>query len=150
MKRGLNAQPVRNAELYRGLEQAHVLEGVTGLMDLNLTPEEMMLSAARLLAKPLGVDYIGLLVFEGEGVRVVAAHQHLLFPAPEMSDAPPDWSNSVTRHLRELNQPHYMDDYLAGHAVDHNGLPFAGMTVQGLTWAFRRSFRHLGEIQALN
>ncbi|MBB6015375.1 diguanylate cyclase domain-containing protein [Deinococcus radiopugnans] len=109
----LNAQQLRNADLQRSLAHAHVLEGVSSLMDLDLSPEETTLSAAALLGEALNADYIGLLIFEGGELRVEAAHQTpQVAPAMGALPAPrPDWSGSITRTLTDLRRPLYLDDY---------------------------------------
>ncbi|GAA3995660.1 sensor domain-containing diguanylate cyclase [Deinococcus rubellus] len=116
LSRELNAQQRRNADLKRGLDHAQVLEGVAGLMDLDLTPETMTLNASALLAGALSADYIGLLIFEEEGLRVEAAHLNPRLPQA-ITDLPtqrPDWPNSVTWSLKTLSQPLYLNDY-PGH-----------------------------------
>ncbi|TSA84529.1 sensor domain-containing diguanylate cyclase [Deinococcus detaillensis] len=113
LSRELNAQAHRNADLQRGLDHARVLEGIAALMDLDLTPEEMTLSSSALLAEALSADYIGLLIFEEEGLRVEAAHLNPRL-AQTTTDLPaqrPDWPNSVTWSLKTLGQPLYLNDY---------------------------------------
>ncbi|MBB5365300.1 sensor domain-containing diguanylate cyclase [Deinococcus humi] len=115
LARELNAQQRHNADLNRSLDHAHILEGITSLMDLDLTPEETTLNAAALLGEALNADYIGLLIFEGGQVRVEAAHQTpQISPAVRALPSPlPDWSNSVTQTLIHLSQPRYVEDYPA-------------------------------------
>ncbi|MFB9993356.1 diguanylate cyclase domain-containing protein [Deinococcus oregonensis] len=113
--RELNAQTQQAEELRRTLDQARVLEGVTSLMDLELSPAEITLSAAGLLGEALASDYTGLMLFEGEVLRVEAAYVHPRLP-PEAAALPktlPQWPGSVTQSLRDLTQPLYLDDYSA-------------------------------------
>ncbi len=113
LARELNAQVSRNADLQRGLHHAHVLEGVTGLMDLDLLPEEMTLAASALLGEALNADYIGLLIFEPQGLRVEVAYHALQMPPALRNIAiqPSEWPGTVTWMVRELARPLYVDDY---------------------------------------
>ncbi|WP_415814359.1 GAF domain-containing protein, partial [Deinococcus marmoris] len=70
-----HTQHRRNGEVQRGPDQTWVLDGLTGLMNLELSPEDMTLKAAALLGNALNADYIGLLLFEGEELREEAAYQ---------------------------------------------------------------------------
>ncbi|CAM3568018.1 GGDEF domain-containing protein [Deinococcus saxicola] len=115
LARELNAQQLRVAELQRRLGHAQVLEGVTALMDLDLTPEEMTLNASALLAEALSADHIGLLIFSETELRVEAAHFNPQLPR-EVTDLPtqlPHWPDSVTWTLKGLDRPFYIDDYPA-------------------------------------
>jgi diguanylate cyclase (GGDEF)-like protein len=133
LARELNAQQLRNADLQRNLDHAHVLEGVASLMDLELTPEETTLRAAALLGEALNADYIGLLIFENGELRVEAAHRTpQVTPAMSALAFPrPNWSDSVTRTLSDLRHPLYLDDYpaVAGALAD-----MVEMGVQQIAW----------------
>lgn len=111
--RGHDAQQRRTAELQRGLDQTWVLEGVARLMDQDLSPEDMTLSASELLGDVLNADYIGLLVFDGETLRVEAACESVRgsLAAHPLSGHLPDCSNSVTTTLGDLTRPLYVDNY---------------------------------------
>ncbi|WP_233554323.1 hypothetical protein [Deinococcus cavernae] len=82
LSRDLKAANQHKADLRRTLEQAQTLEGITELTDLPLSSEEMTLSAAALLSDAIASDLTGLLVFEGNTLRVQAAHSH-----PRLSQA---------------------------------------------------------------
>jgi diguanylate cyclase (GGDEF)-like protein len=111
--RGPPFEQGRGDELHRGSDQTWVLDGLTSLMGLELTPEDMTLRAAALLGEALNADYIGLLTFEGGTLKETAAYQTAqVGPALGALPTPrPDWSESVTMTLRDLNQPLYLDDY---------------------------------------
>ncbi|MFB9995156.1 diguanylate cyclase [Deinococcus oregonensis] len=115
LQRTVTAQTQRADELRRTLDQARVLEGVTSLMDLELGPSEMTLLAAGLLGEALASDYTGLMLFEGEALRVEAAYTHPRLPSEAAALSPmlPHWPSSVTNTLRNLTQPLYLDDYSA-------------------------------------
>ncbi|MDV6375434.1 sensor domain-containing diguanylate cyclase [Deinococcus arenicola] len=115
LERELQAQTHRSEELKAGLDQAHVLEGVTQLIDLDLTPEEMTVAASSLLGEALAADHTCLIVFEGDGLRVRAAHYHPRIPKEnwDLSQHVPDWPFSLTNGMRDLEQPFYLDDYAA-------------------------------------
>ncbi|GGR41321.1 GGDEF domain-containing protein [Deinococcus ruber] len=100
-------------ELRRTLNQARVLEGVSNLMELDLDPEHMTLSAAALLGESIASDYTGLIVFEGETLRVAAAYQQpgLSGEAVAMPANIPLWPGGVTRTLRDRTQPLYLENY---------------------------------------
>jgi diguanylate cyclase (GGDEF)-like protein len=129
----VNAQTQQAEELRRTLDQARVLEGVTSLMDLELSPSEITLLAAGLLGEALASDYTGLLLFEGEALRVDAAYLHPRLPSavaalPLMA---PHWPSSLTQSLRSLTQPLYLDDYPA-HPRALGAVVAAG--VQQIAW----------------
>ncbi|MFK7602863.1 diguanylate cyclase domain-containing protein [Deinococcus sp. SM5_A1] len=133
LNRELQAQTLRNVDLQRGLDQAQVLEGITQLMDLDLTPEETTVAASSLLGEALDADYTGLIVFEDGGVRVRVAHQHPRVPQTTR-DLPgqfSDWPLSLTHALRGLQQPLYLDNYPA-HPRALKVLVAAG--VQQIAW----------------
>ncbi|CAM3292308.1 sensor domain-containing diguanylate cyclase [Deinococcus saxicola] len=128
-----HTQHRRNGELQRGPDQTWVLDGLTGLLNLELSPEDMTLKAAALLGNALNADYLGLLLFEGEELREEAAYRTPQV-APAMAALPtplPEWSNSVTMTLKDLHQPLYLDDYpLVPGAL--NAVAAAG--VQQIAW----------------
>ncbi|OLV17705.1 sensor histidine kinase [Deinococcus marmoris] len=133
LNRELQAQTLRNVDLQRGLDQAQVLEGITQLMGLDLTPEETTVAASSLLGEALDADYTGLIVFEDGGVRVRVAHQHPRVPQTTR-DLPgqfSDWPLSLTHALRGLQQPLYLDNYPA-HPHALKVLVAAG--VQQIAW----------------
>jgi diguanylate cyclase (GGDEF)-like protein len=109
----LGAQTQLSTELRRTLAQAQVLEGVTGLMDLDLSPEEQTLAAAALLSDAISSDATSLLVFEGDHLRVEAAHSHPRLSAAQrlLPGQLPNWPSSVTQTLREAHLPLYLNDY---------------------------------------
>ncbi|ULH17695.1 sensor domain-containing diguanylate cyclase (plasmid) [Deinococcus sp. KNUC1210] len=113
LQREVGAQAQYAQELRRTLNQARVLEGVTSLMDLDLDPEYMTLSAAALLGESIASDYAGLAVFEGDEFRIEAAYVRPGLPQ-ELASLPPKlphWSGGVTRTLRTATTPVYLDDY---------------------------------------
>jgi len=115
LNRELDAQTQHNADLRQSLEHAQVLEGIAGLMDLDLSPEAMILNASALLGEAMSTDYLGLLIFEKEALRVEAAYLNPWLPQ-EITDLPaqlPNWPKSVTWQLRALDLPFYVDDYPA-------------------------------------
>jgi diguanylate cyclase (GGDEF)-like protein len=113
LDRELGAQRRRNADLQRGLDHARVLEDITRLMDVDLSPEQMTLAASALLGEALAADYTGLVVFEDEGLRVQAAHHHPRMPAAAraLPSELPHWPADLTQTLRGLTRPLYLDDY---------------------------------------
>ncbi|MDB5044738.1 MAG: diguanylate cyclase with sensor [Deinococcus sp.] len=115
LQRTLDAQTQHAADLRRTLDHGRVLEGVTSLMDLDLSPADVTRSAAGLLGEALASDYTGLMLFERGGVRIEAAYAHARLP-PEAAALPhslPQWPESVTRTLQRITQPLYLDDYSA-------------------------------------
>ncbi|UQN08294.1 GAF domain-containing protein [Deinococcus sp. QL22] len=109
----LGAQTQLSGELRRTLAQAQVLEGVSELMELDLSPEELTLAAAALLSAAVSSDSTSLLVFEEDGLRVAAAASHSrLSPAQRLLFSQlPEWTKSVTHTLRETTLPLYLDNY---------------------------------------
>lgn len=133
LERELQAQTRRSVELKQGLDQAHVLEGVTQLMDMDLSPEEMTVAASSLLGEALAADYTGLIVFEGEGLRVRATHYHprILQETRDLYQQVLDWPASLTSTLRNLKQPYYLNDY-ASHPGALEDMVAAG--VRQIAW----------------
>lgn len=115
LNRGHDVQQRRSVELQRGLDQTWVLEGVARLMDQNLSPEDMLLSASDLLGDVLNADYIGLLLFDGKVLQVEAAYEssRVSRAAQPLPGHLPDCSNSVTTTLSDLIRPLYVDNYPA-------------------------------------
>lgn len=111
--RELGAQTQVGQELRRTLEHARVLEGVTSLMDLDLSPEEITLAAAALLGEALAADYTGLILFENDDLRVEAAYTNPRLPAAAQGVPPllPHWPSTITHTLREATVPLYLDHY---------------------------------------
>ncbi len=114
-------------------DQAWVLDGLTGLVGQELSPEDMTLKVADVLGGALNADYIGLLQFEGEELRETAAYQTPLVASAleALSTALPEWSDSVTMTLKDLSQPLYLDDYpLVPGALG----PMVAAGVQQIAW----------------
>ncbi|GGR23091.1 sensor domain-containing diguanylate cyclase [Deinococcus ruber] len=117
---GVGAQAQFTQELSRTLQHAQVLEGVNSLMDLDLDPEHMTMSAAALLGEAIGSDYTGLIVFEDDDLRVEAAYARPGLPDAALAVAAhlPRWPGGITRTLRALSQPRYLEEYpLDPHAL---------------------------------
>ncbi|ULH17111.1 GAF domain-containing protein (plasmid) [Deinococcus sp. KNUC1210] len=109
LSRELGAQAQFSRELRRTLDQARVLEGVTSLMDLDLDPEHMTLSAAALLGESIASDYMCLIVLNGE-LRVEAAYARPGLPpaAHALPTGLPSWPGALT--LRTLRTPLYLNN----------------------------------------
>lgn len=109
----LGAHTQRSEELRRMLDQAQVLEGVSELMALELSPEELTLAAAALLSEAVSSDSTSLLVFEEGQLRVEAAFSHPRLSADQrlLPGRLPDWGRNVTQTLRDAVQPLYLDNY---------------------------------------
>ena len=114
LSRELGAQAQFSLELRRTLDQARVLEGVSSLMDLDLDPEHMTLSAAALLGEALASDYTGLIVFDDE-LRIEAAYARPGLPPAALAipSGLPLWPGSITRKLQHTTAPLYLSDYAA-------------------------------------
>ncbi|GGR05945.1 sensor domain-containing diguanylate cyclase [Deinococcus ruber] len=113
LQREVGAQAQYAQELRRTLNQARVLEGVSSLMDLDLDPEYMTLSAAALLGESIASDYTGVAVFDGDEFKLEAAYVRPGVP-PEFASLPPQlshWSGGVTQTLRTASTPVYLDEY---------------------------------------
>lgn len=113
LQRDLGAQTQLSGELRRTLDQAQVLEGISSLMDLDLSPEELTLTASALLSEAVASDSTSLLVFEGDHLRVEAAYSHPRL-SPDQRLLPgqlPDWPRGVTHTLREAMTSLYLNDY---------------------------------------
>lgn len=113
LSRDLKAANQHKADLRRTLEQAQTLEGITELTDLPLSSEEMTLSAAALLSDAIASDLTGLLVFEGNTLRVQAAHSHprLSQAQRQVFDHLPRAPQGVLGAVRESALPMYLNDY---------------------------------------
>ncbi|THF71633.1 sensor domain-containing diguanylate cyclase [Deinococcus sp. Arct2-2] len=115
LSRELGAQEQLGQELRRIMDHGRVLEGVTSLMDLDLGPEEITLAAAGLLGEALSTDYTGLILFQGDSLRVEAAYMHPRLPA--VAQAVPkqlfSWPGTMTQTLRHAVSPLYLDNYAA-------------------------------------
>ena len=109
----VGAQTQFTKELHRTLDHARVLEGVNSLMDLGLDPEQMTVSAAALLGEAVGSDYTGLIVFEGDELRVEAAYARPGLPDEALAVPAymPRWPGGITRTLRDISQALYLEDY---------------------------------------
>ncbi|GGR23510.1 sensor domain-containing diguanylate cyclase [Deinococcus ruber] len=119
LQREAGAQAQYVQELRRTLEHARVLEGVNSLMTLEqeLGPEHMTLLAAGLLRDALSSDYTGLLVLEGNDVRVVAGESQPAL-SPALTGLQPQLSGGITRTLRTSRKPLYLEEYaLHPHAL---------------------------------
>ncbi|GGR08018.1 sensor domain-containing diguanylate cyclase [Deinococcus ruber] len=112
LSRELGAQAQFSRELSRTLDQARVLEGVNSLMDLDLDPEHMTLSAAALLGEAIASDYTCLLVIDDE-LRIEAAYARPGLPpvAHALPAGPPAWPSAILRTLRTLSTPLYLSEY---------------------------------------
>lgn len=120
LQREVGAQAQFAEELSRTLDHARVLEGVNGLMDLELDPEHMTMSAAALLGEAVASDYTGMIVFEGDELRVEAAYARPGLPdaALALPGGMPRWPGGITRTLRDISEALYLEDYpLHPHAL---------------------------------
>jgi diguanylate cyclase (GGDEF)-like protein len=113
LSRDVEAQTQLSGELRRTLDQAQVLEGVSGLMELDLSPQELTLAAAALLSEAVSSDSTSLLIFEGDTLRVEAAFSHPRLSAAQrlIPGQLPGWPGGVTQSLRQAAVPLYLDDY---------------------------------------
>ncbi|SMB81530.1 sensor domain-containing diguanylate cyclase [Deinococcus hopiensis] len=135
LSRELEAETRRRQDMQHTLDQARTLEGVSSLMDLDLEPEEVTLAASALLGEALPVDYMGLLLFEEDDLEIKVAYLHPRLPpsALALSDRTqaPLWPASVTRTLRSITAPVYLDDY----ATHPGALPaFVAGGVKQIAW----------------
>ncbi|WP_221091307.1 sensor domain-containing diguanylate cyclase [Deinococcus aquaedulcis] len=110
-----HAQRQQVTELRRTLEQARILEGVSSLMDLDLEPEAATLAAASLISEAIGADYAALMTWHGETFNVQAAHHQPGLPPQllALAEQLPHLKGGVTRTLRGLDRPLYLQDYAA-------------------------------------
>lgn len=115
LSRELEAETYRRQDMQRTLEQARVLEGISGLMDLNLEPEEMMVAASGLLGEAVAADYLSLVLFQDDELRVKAVYQHPHLPqiVLDLYEQLPQLQNSLTRMRRSSTKPLYLENYPA-------------------------------------
>ncbi|MFC4454973.1 sensor domain-containing diguanylate cyclase [Deinococcus sonorensis] len=133
LQRELGAQEQINQELRRTLAHAQVLDGITSLFDLDLSPEDVTLASASLLGEAMATDYTGLITFQGETLSIQAGYSHPRAPVLDLdaSSQTPLWPGGVTHSLRTSTAPSYLDDYLAHPSA----LPWAvAAGVRQLAW----------------
>lgn len=107
--RTLQTQLDTPAELDRGLAHARTLDAVIALMDSPLSAQDVALRAAALVAEAVHADWAGVVRFEG--ARMTA---RTVVSRPPLSSLPPVLSGggeSLTRTLRDLAAPLYVDEY---------------------------------------
>ncbi|RJF75334.1 sensor domain-containing diguanylate cyclase [Deinococcus cavernae] len=133
LERDLKAKARHNEELRLTLEQARVLEGVSGLVELNLAPQELTLAAAALLGDGVASDLTGLVLFRGETLGVQVAHSHARLSDQQrgglgrLSVSAP----GLLRELREASTPIYVQQY-PGHQAAQPELVALG--VEQVAW----------------
>ncbi|WP_034387239.1 sensor domain-containing diguanylate cyclase [Deinococcus sp. YIM 77859] len=116
-QRELEAQVDRQrrelAELEQLVAHARVLEAVSELLDLPLTPQEAARAAAALVGEAVQADWTGLLALQGEALTIQVAHHRPDLPPAlrNLAECLPELPGGITRSLRDTRTATYLDDY---------------------------------------
>jgi diguanylate cyclase (GGDEF)-like protein len=120
LERTMTLQGQTMKALQQDLKSVQTLEAVNALLDSAGSPEEVTHAAAALIGQAIHADWTGLLTFEGESLAIRAAHhqqgtsQALLDFAGRL----PSYASGVSRQLRDITAPHYIEDYARqAHAI---------------------------------
>lgn len=118
----LDAQTRLNTDLRRSLAHAQVLEGIHHLLDLDMGLEDLLLAASALLGEALEGDCTGLVIWQGEAVRIRAAHHHLRVPSEVWEILGQLGAPSTSLKLRDTATPVYLEDYPADPSAHGPGV----------------------------